>query len=96
MTPYGSIGTDNRKDWVETRGRLYTRSQVVNKTYVPRQGDYLSVNSGGHSCLFLEWVDPTETTTNDTCFRTLDGNWGDRATIVTRTVSQIDRVGMAQ
>lgn len=51
---------------------------------------------GGHSCLFLEWVDPTDTITTSTRFRTLDGNWGERVTIVTRTVAEIDRVGKAQ
>ncbi len=96
MTPYGNIGTDNMKAWFEARGRLYTRSQVINRTYVPRQGDYLSINGGGHSCLFLEWVDPTDTITTSTRFRTLDGNWGETVTIVTRTVAEIDRVGKAQ
>jgi len=96
MTPYGNIGTDNMKAWFEDRGRLYTRSQVTSKTYVPRQGDYLSINGGGHSCLFLEWVDSTDTITTSTRFRTLDGNWGQTVTIVTRTVAEIDRVGNAQ
>lgn len=95
-TPYGNIGTVDMKAWFADRHRLYTRSQVKAKTYVPQQGDYLSINNGNHSCLFLDWVDPTDTITDSTRFRTLDGNWGQTVQIVTRTVSCIDRVGKAQ
>ncbi len=96
MTPAGNIGTDDMKDWFSARGRLYTRTQVRNKTYVPKPGDYLSINSGGHSCLFLEWVDSTDTITNGTRFKTIDGNSSDTVRVVTRTVGAIDRVGKAQ
>jgi len=97
MTPYGNIGTDNMKAWFSARGRLYTRSQVKAKTYVPKQGDYLSINGGGHSCLFLEWVDdPSDPITDATRFKTLDGNSGQTVKVVTRTVGVIDRVGKAQ
>jgi len=95
-TPAGNIGTDNMKAWFAARGRLYTRAQVRNKTYVPKQGDYLSINNGGHSCLFLDWLDPTGTITDGTRFRTLDGNWSQTVRIVERTVAEIDRVGKAQ
>lgn len=96
MTPYGNIGTVDMKAWFSARGRLYTRSQVRNKTYVPKPGDYLSINNGDHSCLFLRWVDSTDTITNSTQFLSLDGNWGQTVQVVTRTVSVIDRVGKAQ
>jgi len=96
MTPAGNIGTDNMKAWFSGIGSLYTRSQVKAKTYVPKQGDSLSINGGGHSCLFLEWVDPTDTISDSTQFRTLDGNWGQTVTIVTRTVAEFDRVGRVQ
>jgi len=96
MTPAGNIDTDDMKTWFSDRDRLFTRAQVKSKTYVPKQGDYLSINDGGHSCLFLEWVDPTSTITDSTRFRTLDGNSGQRVRIVTRTVAQIDAVGKAQ
>jgi hypothetical protein len=96
MTPYGNIGTDEMKAWFSARGRLYTRTQVKNKTYVPKQGDYISINSGGHSVLFLDWVDPTTTITDSTRFRALEGNSSDTVRVVTRSVSCIDRVGKAQ
>lgn len=96
MTPAGSIGTENMKNWFGRLGRLYTRDQVKNKTYVPKPGDYLSINNGDHSCIFLKWLDSTGTISDSTRFRTLDGNWGQRVTVVDRDVSQIDRVGCAQ
>ena len=74
MTPYGNIGTDDMKAWFAARGRLYTRTQVKNRTYVPKPGDYLSLFGGDHSVLFLEWVDPTDTIIDSTRFKTLEGN----------------------
>ena len=96
MTPAGNIASGDLKAWFSAQDRLYTRAQVKSKTYVPKQGDYLSINDGGHSCLFLEWVDPTDTITDNTRFRTLDGNAGSTVKICNRTVGVIDAVGKAQ
>ena len=53
------------------------------------------MNGGGHSFLFLEWSAPRHHRLQHP-LRTLDGNWGETVTIVTRTVAEIDRVGKAQ
>lgn len=95
-TPTGSIGTTDMKNWFSARGRLYTRTQVRNKSYNLRTGDYLSLWSGSHSALFVEWIDSTTTITNATRFRTIEGNTGDHVDVRTRTVGDIDRVGSAQ
>ncbi len=96
MTPYGNIGTEDIKNWFSARGRLYTRSQVRNRTYIPRPGDYLSLFGGNHSALFLRWVDSTSTISDSTRFKTLEGNKDETVKVVTRRVSDIDRVGKDQ
>lgn len=95
-TPEGNIGTDDMKDWFSARGRLYTRSQVRNKSYNVRPGDYLSLWGGDHSAIFVEWIDSTSTITDNTRFRTIEGNTGQHVDVRIRTVADIDRVGSAQ
>ena len=56
----------------------------------------MSINGGGQSVIFFEWVDSTATITDSTRFGSIEGNSSQTVHVVTRTVSQIDRVGKAQ
>ncbi len=96
MTPTGSIGTDDMKDWFQDRGRKYSRTQIKNKTYAPAPGDYLSLFDGGHSAIFMQWIDSTTTITDATRFYTIEGNTGSTVNRQIRTVGNIDALGAAQ
>jgi len=95
-TPEGNIGTVDMKDWFDDRGRLHTRSEVLSETYVMKEGDYLSLWDGGHSALFVKWIDDTTNITSSTRFKTIEGNTGQHVDVRTRTVADIDAVGKAQ
>ncbi len=96
QSPTGSIGTTAMKDYFDDNNRLYTKSDVKNKTYVMTEGDYLSLFGGGHSAIFVEWIDSTDTITNDTRFRTLEGNTSGRVQRASRKVGNIDAVGRTE
>jgi len=96
-TPTGSIGTTNMKNFFNSLGRLCTQSEILDGTYVPEIGDYLSLWDGQHSAIFVKWVDdPKKGINNETQFTTIEGNCGKTVRIKIRKVGDIDHVGMAR
>ncbi|MBN1981346.1 MAG: CHAP domain-containing protein [Chitinivibrionales bacterium] len=97
-TPTGSIGTSDLMQFFSDLGRLYTKSAVKNKTYIPKAGDYVCVNDSGHSVIFSHWVGGSvpATITDTTEYRTIEGNSGNAVRTQTREVGDITRVGSAQ
>jgi len=96
-TPKGSISTKHMKNYFDNLNRLYTQSDLYNGKYTPAAGDYLSLNDGGHSAIFFDWVGgkPSKITSSSK-FRTVEGNYGSAVRIGTRYASSIDHVGKAQ
>lgn len=97
-TPTGSIGTSNLMVFFNDLGRLYTKTAVKNRTYIPQAGDYVCVNDSGHSVIFSHWVGGSvpATITDNTEYRTIEGNSGNAVRTQTRKVGDITRVGKAQ
>jgi hypothetical protein len=92
--PSGSIGTSNMRSWYSNMGRLHTRSDITAGRYIPRAGDYLSLFDGGHSAIFADWVDSISGgITNNTRYRTVEGNTSSAVRVCIRRVSNIDHVG---
>lgn len=98
-TPTGNItnGVATLKNYFDTRGRLYTKYDIMGRVYIPRSGDYLAVSNDGHSCLFIHWVDsPDGTISGTTRFRTIEGSYSQAVRFGTRIVDEICGVGNAQ
>lgn len=98
-TPKGNISTTDMKKFFKKHDRLFTRAEVDATKYTVRPGDYMSINSGGHSVLFREWVggapvpgkiDP------DQQFYTIEGNVGNMVRLQTRDWKDVEAVGNAQ
>ncbi len=103
-TPTGNIGSDDMIDFFDDKGRLYSRNDVRNKTYVPKAGDYVAMDwdgdgEGDHSLIFSHWKGGSvpSTITNNTEFRTIEGNVsGGAVRTRDRRVGDILNVGKAQ
>jgi hypothetical protein len=98
-TPKGDISTKDMKKFFNKHDRLFTPADVDGNKYTVRAGDYMSINSGGHSVLFREWVggapglgkiDP------DKQFHTIEGNVGNMVRLQVRKWKDVDAVGNAQ
>jgi hypothetical protein len=92
-TPTGSIGSSTMENYFKNRGRRYTLGQILNKDYVLNCGDYLRVNNGTHSCLFIRYIDSSSNPTGSTRIRTVEGNYGRTVKVVTRRLSSVNAVG---
>ncbi len=80
-------------------------SDVTNGTYTLNEGDYLQVDSRGHSALFYRYIDsqggsgitPPDSPTGNTWIRCIEGNLGPErpkpVVINDRQLSTIDNVG---
>jgi hypothetical protein len=98
-TPKGNISTKDMKKFFKKHDRLFTRADVDANKYTVRPGDYMSINSGGHSVLFREWIggapapgtiDPAKQ------FHTIEGNVGNMVRLQTRDWQDVEAVGNAQ
>jgi len=88
--PTGNVYTGSMKNYYISKSRNHNISEVYNKTYTMGAGDYMSINSGGHSVIFAEWVGTPTTFTSATQFRTIEGNSASTVRVVTRSLSQVD------
>lgn len=98
-TPTGSIATGDLRDWFQDNSRYHSRTSVENRTYTVLEGDYMSVNGGGHSVLFRGWVAETPSSQNfddDSEFTTIEGNNGNAVRTGTRKWGSVDWVGGTQ
>jgi len=96
-TPTGSIGTSSMRNFFDNLGRLYTQSHILSGTYNPKMGDYLSLRDGGHSAIFVKWIDdPNKGINKNSSLQTIEGNTGKAVRIRIREVGDIDHVGKAQ
>ena len=85
------------KNYFDTRGKLYSKYDIMGRAYIPRSGDYLAVSNDGHSCLFVYWVDsPDGPISGSTKFRTIEGSFGQAVRFGTKTVDEITGAGNAQ
>lgn len=82
-TPTGSIGTSAMLSYFDGINRKYTADQIEAGVYKLQAGDYLSINSGGHSILFVEWVDKFVT------MKTISGNVGNTVRIKNYSWSKV-------
>lgn len=96
-TPTGSIYVGTMETYFSGAGRYYTKAQVDAGAYMPQAGDYMSVNSRGHSVLFLGWSTPVGgVPTNTDRFYTIEGNNNNAVVLSERTWSTVDFVGRAE
>lgn len=98
-TPRGSIGTATLKEFFADRGRLFMPGDVDSGKYRPQPGDYVSLNGGGHSALFREWVGALPASGKippAKRFLTIEGNVGNAVRLESRSWSDVDAVGNAQ
>lgn len=85
------------RNFFDNLGRLYTQNQILDGTYSPKKGDYLSFWDGEHSAIIVEWVDdPNDGITQDSRFKTIEGNCGKAVRIKIRQVGDLDHIGKAQ
>lgn len=96
-TPTGSIGTTNLATYFIGKGRFYTKAQVEAGSYLPQSGDYFSINSGGHSVLFVGWQSTIGATPKDgDLYLTIEGNTCNAVRMKTRDWADVYFVGRAQ
>ena len=93
-TPQGSIGTRHMREFFLEYDRLFTIDQVYSGEYTPAMGDYLSMWNGGHSGLFLAFIDPDAPIDPTSRIITIEG--GGVVSVCERTLADIDHVGRAQ
>ncbi len=93
--PNGVADTQDMKNFFQARNRLFSRTDVLNKSYRIRPGDYLSMLGNSHSGLFLNYIDSATNPTSSTRIRTIEGNTGGRVAIKERTLGNIDAIGNA-
>ncbi len=93
-TPQGSIGSRHMREFFLEYDRLFTIDQVYSGEYTPAMGDYLSMWMGGHSGLFLSFVDPDAPIEPSSRIITIEG--GGVVSVYERTLADIDHVGRAQ
>lgn len=92
-TPTGSIGSQSMENYFNGLGRKYTGAQVLDKKYVLTPGDYLRMFDGGHSGLFVRYIDRSATPTAETRIKTIEGNTGKAVRVRTRKLKDLTSVG---
>ncbi len=98
-TPRGSITTGDMKRFFSKHHRLFTPADVEANKYTIRPGDYMSINNGGHSVLFREWIDgpPVPGKIDPSkLFYTIEGNVANMARLQARAWKDVDAIGNAQ
>jgi hypothetical protein len=98
-TPRGSITTGDMKKFFSKRDRLYLPADVESTKYTIRPGDYMSINDGGHSVLFREWVGGAPapgTISPNKQFYTIEGNVANMVRLQVRKWKHVDAIGNAQ
>ncbi len=75
----GSFGSNTLVNWFESQDRKYTIHDLFEGRYRLTPGDYLQVNDGGHSALFVCYLDGDPfagppTIEKETRIRTIEGN----------------------
>jgi hypothetical protein len=95
-TPTGNIYVGTMESYFIGTGRYYTKAQVDAGAYMPHPGDYMSVNSRGHSVLFIGWSTPVGNVPKDSDrFYTIEGNNNNAVVLSQRTWSNVDFIGRA-
>jgi len=92
-TPSESIGSDDMENYFNSKGRKYTKGQILNKQYTLKEGDYLRLFGGTHSGLFIRYIDNYNSPTNNTRIQTIEGNIGSKVGVRTRTLGDLHSVG---
>ncbi|MGA1869815.1 MAG: hypothetical protein ACMUJM_14870 [bacterium] len=99
-TPTGSIGTNDMKNFFQSKSRYYTPADVEGGVYNVKPGDYMSLWSGGHSVLFVAWKNvPSgqQPEFNEKVeFYTIEGNCGNSVRTKVREWDDVDFVGRTQ
>ena len=96
---HGFFGSCTLENWFLDQGRKYTKTDLTNGVYRLTPGDYLRVNNGQHSALFVSYLDGDpfngpQTLTLGTRLRTIEGNSGATVTVAnSRTIDGIYSVG---
>jgi len=93
-TPAGAIASHNMRAFFDERDRLYDISQIYAGEYVCGMGDYVSMHNGGHSGLFLSYIDSSSGPLPSTRVYTIEGGGAIRVYI--RTLNEFDHIGSAQ
>lgn len=98
-TPKGDISTKDMKKFFSKHDRLFTRADVDANKYTVHPGDYVSIDSGGHSVLFREWVggapSPGKIDPNKQ-FYTIEGNVENMVRLQIREWDDVEAVGNSQ
>lgn len=98
-TPKGDISTKDMKKFFNKHHRLFTRADVDANKYTVRPGDYMSINNGGHSVLFREWIGGAPAPGKidlDKQFYTIEGNVANMVRLQIREWKDVEAVGNAQ
>jgi hypothetical protein len=89
-----AIATGTMSTFFSGIGRHHTAAQVQAGSYMPQPGDYMSINSGGHSVLFVKWtsIAGAAPAAGDK-FQTIEGNTCNSVATKERDWSVVDFVG---
>ncbi|MBC8293836.1 MAG: hypothetical protein H8E45_11870 [Proteobacteria bacterium] len=89
-----AIATGTMSTFFSSIGRHHTAAQVQAGSYMPQPGDYMSINSGGHSVLFVGWTSIAGATpAAGDMFQTIEGNTCNSVRSRERDWSVVDFVG---
>lgn len=93
-----NIGTTDMKDWFIANGRYHTRVDCEIGNYTLRGGDYMSINDGDHSVLFVGWKSKAGVNPADgDVYYTIEGNTCKSVRIRERTwKNTVQFIGNAQ
>ncbi|WP_152555600.1 hypothetical protein [Methylomarinum vadi] len=95
----GAFGSCTLENWFSDQDRKYTKSDLTNGDYRLIPGDYLRVNNGNHSALFVSYLDGDpfngpSTLSPNTRIRTIEGNSAQTVRVKNnRTIAEIYSVG---
>ena len=92
-TPTESIGSSDMENYFNSKGRKYTKDQILNKQYTLKEGDYLRLLGGTHSGLFVRYIDNYNSPTNNTRIQTIEGNTSSTVRVRTKTLGDVHSVG---
>jgi hypothetical protein len=98
-TPKGNIDTNDMKHFFAMHNRLFLPGDVDAGRFTVRPGDYMSINKGGHSVLFREWISgspPPGPISPGKGFLTIEGNVQNMVRLQSRSWKEVDAIGNAQ
>lgn len=96
-TPKGNINVRHMERYFEKNERKVAQAELLAGQYVLKEGDYLRLEfyegHGGHSGMFIRYLDSPDNPTENTRLLTIEGNHGGKVDVARRTFRDIVSAG---